>query len=78
MAPAVSAAKPPTGWSCVIRDPIVCTMRQPPDRCRGDGGVGREDTQNGIVEVVEEAAGDSAPAMMPIVFCASLVPCPRL
>src|SRR5215813_297562 len=29
-APAVSAANPPTGLSLVIRDPIVCTMRQPP------------------------------------------------
>src|ERR1051326_8159689 len=30
IAPAVSAAKPPTGCSFVIFDPIVCTMRQPP------------------------------------------------
>src|SRR5437867_4195753 len=29
-APAVSAAKPPTGLSFVIRWPIVFTMRQPP------------------------------------------------
>ena len=30
-APAVSAAKPPTGCSCVIFEPIVWMMRQPPD-----------------------------------------------
>src|SRR5687767_210964 len=31
MAPAVSAQKPPTGFNFVIFEPIVCTMRQPPD-----------------------------------------------
>ena len=31
IAPAVSAAKPPTGCSLVIFDPIVWMMRQPPD-----------------------------------------------
>src|SRR6266852_4079280 len=30
-APAVSAQKPPTGRSLVIFEPIVWTMRQPPD-----------------------------------------------
>ena len=30
MAPAVSAQKPPTGFSLVIFEPMVCTMRQPP------------------------------------------------
>ena len=30
-APAVSAANPPTGFSRVSLDPIVCTIRQPPD-----------------------------------------------
>src|SRR5437667_5576638 len=30
-APAVSAQKPPTGRSLVIFEPIVCTMRQPPE-----------------------------------------------
>ena len=30
MAPAVSAQKPPTGRSLVMRIPIVFTMRQPP------------------------------------------------
>ena len=30
-APADSAQKPPTGWSCVIRIPIVRTIRQPPE-----------------------------------------------
>ena len=29
MAPAVSAQKPPTGFSLVIFDPMVCTIRQP-------------------------------------------------
>lgn len=31
IAPAVSAEKPPTGWSFVILAPIVWTMRQPPE-----------------------------------------------
>src|SRR5438105_9331460 len=31
IAPAVSAQKPPTGRSFVIFDPIVWTIRQPPD-----------------------------------------------
>ena len=31
MAPAVSAAKPPTGCSLVIFEPIVWMIRQPPD-----------------------------------------------
>ena len=30
-APAVSAQKPPTGFSFVIFDPIVWTIRQPPE-----------------------------------------------
>src|SRR5215207_8577604 len=32
IAPAVSAQKPPTGWSLTIFVPIVLTMRQPPER----------------------------------------------
>ena len=31
IAPPVSAQKPPTGRSLVMRVPIVCTMRQPPN-----------------------------------------------
>ena len=31
IAPAVSAAKPPTGWSLVILEPIVWMMRHPPE-----------------------------------------------
>ena len=30
-APPVSAQKPPTGRSFVMRVPMVCTMRQPPN-----------------------------------------------
>src|ERR1035437_718416 len=30
IAPAASAQKPPTGFSLVILEPMVCTMRQPP------------------------------------------------
>ena len=30
-APPVSAQNPPTGRSFVMRDPMVCTMRQPPN-----------------------------------------------
>src|SRR5438477_12184900 len=30
-AAALSALAPPTGWSLVMRDPIVCTIRHPPD-----------------------------------------------
>src|SRR5688572_33485217 len=32
MAPAPSAQKPPTGLSFVMREPIVWTIRQPPNR----------------------------------------------
>src|SRR6266700_5593831 len=32
IAPAVSAQNPPTGLSFVIFEPIVCTIRQPPER----------------------------------------------
>src|SRR5581483_3311872 len=30
IAPAVSAQKPPTGFSLVMRDPMVCTILHPP------------------------------------------------
>ena len=54
------------------------------ERAEADGGVGRSDsTQNGIGSLPAMSARDnppvnSAPAMMPIVFCASLAPCIRL
>ena len=53
IAPAVSAAKPPTGCSRVIFDPIVWMMRQPPDSVPSAiAACAASTTQNGIVELV--------------------------
>ena len=44
-APAASAANSPIGWSLVIRDPMVWTMRQPPEEAsRGRGRRGLSKT----------------------------------
>src|SRR6266404_6259191 len=48
-APAVSAQKPPTGRSFVIFEPIVCTMRQPPESVpRAIAPCAASTTYNGI------------------------------
>ena len=83
MAPAVSAAKPPTGCSRVIFEPMVLTMRQPPDSVpRAMAMCAAMMTQKGIVSCPFTSCryppATSTPAMMPMVFCASLPPCPRL
>ena len=61
IAPAVSAAKPPTGCSLVIFDPIVWMMRQPPDSVpERDRGVRRQDDpeRNRMPSELEIAAGE--------------------
>src|SRR5436305_10096749 len=78
IAPAVSAAKPPTGCSFVIFEPIVWMIRQPPDSVPRPIAVCAERiTHIGIVNVFKYPAVKSTPAMIPIVFCASFVPWPR-
>ena len=86
----VSAQKPENGFSLVMRLPIVRTMRQPPvrvpmpiaacaDRMIHHGTVFR----SGRCMKWRCDAGSakwcwlatSSPPMMPIVFCASFVPC---
>src|SRR5438067_1835283 len=53
MAPAVSALKPPTGRSAVIRWPIVRTIRQPPESVpRPMAAWAIKITQNGISKVL--------------------------
>ena len=85
-----SAQKPLNGLSFVIRLPIVRTMRQPPVSVpRAMAAWAVRMIQTGISlrsdrymkwkrdEVSAKTAFDatSRPAMMPIVFCASLAPC---
>ena len=72
----VSAANPPTGCSFVIFDPIVWMMRQPPgQRPETDRGVRREDDPERDVERRRcSPPRTGSPAMIPIVFCASLAP----
>src|SRR5688500_15752412 len=80
-AAAVSAQKPPTGLSLVIRVPIVWTMRQPPDNVpKAIAACAAKTTDVGIggsVPFGPYASPHTPPAvstavMMPIVFCASL------
>ena len=78
-APAVSALKPPTGLSAVIFCPIVRTILQPPESVpRPIAVCAVSTTQNGISKVLRYPDVTRTPAMIPMVFCASLVPCPRL
>ena len=59
IAPAVSAAKPPTGCSLVIFDPIVWMMRQPPDSVpERDRGVRQQDHPQVDPERADVAAGE--------------------
>jgi len=78
-APAVSAQNPPIGWSLVIFEPIVLTIRQPPSsvpiamaKCE------IRMTQSGTSNSSSLPAATSRPVMMPMVFWASLPPWPRL
>ena len=83
VAPAVSAAKPPTGCSLVIREPMVCTMRQPPVMVpRAMAAWAESTTHSGISgrapfgPEARNPPATSTAVMMPIVFWASLPPCP--
>ena len=83
IAPPVSAQKPPTGFSLVIFCPIVFTIRQPPNSVPSAIAAWQESTtQNGISAALKsgrsEPCATRSSAMMPIVFCASLPPWPRL
>ena len=80
IAPPVSAAKPPTGRSLVIFWPMVLTMRQPPNIVpSADRDVAADDHPAGrLVACVVTPAAISSSQMMPMVFCASLLPWPML
>src|SRR5687767_4038945 len=79
IAPAVSAANPPTGCSFVILDPIVWMMRHPPERVPSAiAAWAASTTHKSILNAGMYPPANSAPAMIPIVFCASFPPCPRL
>src|ERR1700691_5442439 len=77
-APPVSAQNPCIGVSLVIRRPMVRTMRQPP--IRGPSAIAAwqaSTTQNGTKNCSPSCPCEySSTAMMPMVFCASLPPCP--
>ena len=76
IAAAVSAAKPPRGFSCVSLQPIVCTIRQPPLRVpRPIAACAAKITQTGTLSSGIMCVVNRTPVMMPMVFCASLVPC---
>src|SRR6185437_7423019 len=78
-APAVSALKPPMGLSLVMRPPMVRTIRQPPSAMpKPMPSAASATTQSGTAKVGMKWAANRAVAMMPMVFCASLVPCARL
>src|ERR1044072_1997722 len=85
-AAAVAAQNPPTGFNFVMRLPIVCTMRHPPDRVpKAIAACAASTTAIGIAGNVPFGPYDrpqtppavSTAVMMPIVFCASLPPWPN-
>jgi hypothetical protein len=76
IAPAVSAQKPPRGLRRVIREPMVCTMRQPPLNVPSPmAACADRMTQIGTLNTGRYLAETSTPVIRPMVFCASLVPC---
>src|ERR1700712_4809503 len=77
-APPVSAQNPCIGVSLVIRRPMVRTIRQPPIKVPIAIAVWHDSTtQNGIEKCSPRCPCEySSTAMMPMVFCASLPPCP--
>src|SRR3954468_14946012 len=77
-APPVSAQNPCIGVSLVIRRPMVRTMRQPPIRVPSAIAAWHASTtQNGTEKCSPRWPCEySSTAMMPMVFCASLPPCP--
>ena len=82
IAPAVSAQKPPTGWSLVILLPMVFTMRQPPNSVPSAIAAwqmqDRPTAARSNVRASVARRRPAAPVMMPMVFWASLPPWPRL
>ena len=79
IAPAVSAQNPPNGCSLVILLPIVFTMRQPPNIVPSAIAAWQiRMTQSGTSNFCRRPEATSRPVMIPIVFCASLPPWPRL
>src|SRR5215216_2010472 len=85
-AAALSAQKPPTGFSLVIFVPIVCTMRQPPDSVPNAMAACAESTTvvgiggklpSGLYAIPQTPPAVSTAVMIPIVFWASLPPWPN-
>ena len=77
---AVSEQNPLTGLNFVIFIPMVLTMRQPPKQVpRAITKLHEMTTQNGIWNLSPDKLDEySRMAMIPMVFCASLLPCPKL
>src|SRR5258707_11054859 len=78
MAPPVSAQNPCIGVSLVILDPIVLTIRQPPNNVPSPIAAWQLiTTQNGTLNWPPRwPCENSKTAMMPMVFWASLPPLP--
>src|SRR5439155_4526582 len=78
IAPAVSAQNPPTGRRVVTRAPSVCTIRHPPKRVpNAIADPQAKTTHAGTEKWSIRWVVKSRTVMIPIVFCASLAPCPR-
>src|SRR6195952_2888396 len=77
-APPVSAQNPCIGVSLVIRKPMVRTIRQPPIKVPSAIAAWHDSTtQNGTEKCSPRWPCEySSTAMIPMVFCASLPPCP--
>lgn len=76
---AVSAQKPSMGLNLVIFWPIVLTIRQPPVKVpRAIAACALRTTHRGILNSLIKPPVKSRLAIIPIVFCASFPPCPRL
>ena len=80
MAPAVWALNAPDGRTRVMPMPMVRTMRQPPNSVPSAMARWQEiTTQNGTcISPCRNPLANSSTVMMPMVFCASLPPWPRL
>ena len=75
----VSAQNPPLGFRRVSRPPIVWTIRQPPLKVpRAMAACADRITQTGTWNVRCKPDATKTPVIMPIVFCASFVPCAKL
>src|SRR6185369_10770355 len=79
-APLAEAQKPPTGRSLVMRMPMVRTMRHPPSKVPSAMAAWQASTTHSGRESVPEdrSAAINSIQIMPMVFWASLLPCPRL